>query len=80
MQVISIFFILLYISVKIEEVLNMSNKKRNQLVNREPFSGALDKTLYERLHELHERTGIPKNRLYDQAIELLLEKYKDFLK
>lgn len=45
------------------------------LVHRTPFSGALDNDLSDKLNELHKETKIPKNRLYDEAIELLLNKY-----
>lgn len=56
----------------------MANDKKtgsNALVNRAAFSGALDKDLKSKLDDLHKETRIPKNRLYDEAIELLLLKY-----
>lgn len=47
-----------------------------RLKNRIPFSNAIDATLYEKLDELSKKTRIPKSKLLDEAIELLLEKHK----
>lgn len=49
--------------------------KKNRLVNRTPFANALRNDLHQALDDLNKETGIPKSKLLDQAIELLLEKY-----
>lgn len=46
------------------------------LVNRKAFSNSLRNDLSEAFNELHVGTSIPKSKLLDQAIELLLEKHK----
>lgn len=56
----------------------MSTSKKTgarQLVNRTAFSGALDNDLLRQLDQLHKETQIPKNRLYDEAVALLLNKH-----
>lgn len=45
------------------------------LANRTAFSNAIDTALYQQLEELHRRTRIPKSKLMDEAIQLLLEKH-----
>ncbi|MEK3867031.1 ribbon-helix-helix domain-containing protein [Paenibacillus sp. FSL H7-0716] len=45
------------------------------LVNRKAFSNSLRNDLSQAFNELHKETEIPKSKLLDQAIELLLEKY-----
>lgn len=45
------------------------------LKNRIAFSNAIEKSLYETFEELHKKTRIPKSKLFDEAVELLLEKY-----
>lgn len=52
------------------------NKATNRgLVNRRAFSNSLRNDLAEQFNALHEETDIPKSKLLDQAIELLLEKF-----
>ncbi|WP_408917596.1 ribbon-helix-helix domain-containing protein [Caldifermentibacillus hisashii] len=51
--------------------------KDRGLKNRKPLSNAVDKTLYDNLDKLAKETKIPKSKLLDEAIELLLEKYKE---
>lgn len=45
------------------------------LVNRKALSNSLRNDLAEQFDQLHKDTDIPKSKLLDQAIELLLEKY-----
>lgn len=45
------------------------------LKNRVTISNSIDKKLAERLNELSERTMIPKSKLLDKAIKLLLDEY-----
>ncbi len=45
------------------------------LKNRVAFSNAIDKALYEKFELLAQETRIPKSRLLDEAIQLLLKKY-----
>lgn len=45
------------------------------LKNRRAFSNAIDKTLFDAFEQLHSDTRIPKSKLLDEAIELLLQKY-----
>lgn len=47
---------------------------RNDLKNREPVNCAVDKNLNQKLIQLSNNTKIPKSKLLDEAIELLLEK------
>lgn len=47
----------------------------NGLVNRTPFGSTLDNQLFKDLNELHQRTQIPKSRLLDDAVKLLLKKH-----
>lgn len=57
----------------IERVIILNEPK--ELVNRTRFSNALRNDLMKALNELHAETKIPKSLLFDEAIELLLEKY-----
>ncbi|ADC52169.1 MULTISPECIES: ribbon-helix-helix domain-containing protein [Alkalihalophilus] len=54
----------------------MSEKNKRGLTTRKPLSNAIDKELYDRLDQLHKETKVPKSKLLDEAIELLLEKRK----
>jgi hypothetical protein len=47
------------------------------LVNRRPINNSLDKELYDKFHDLHERTGLPKSKLLDEAVKLVLKKYEN---
>ncbi|GIN87587.1 hypothetical protein J6TS2_39730 [Heyndrickxia sporothermodurans] len=47
------------------------------LKNRKPISNAIDINLSEQLDELAKNTKIPKSKLLDEAIELLLKQYKN---
>jgi ribbon-helix-helix protein len=49
--------------------------KNNRLVNRKKLGNAIDLALYNELDELQKETRIPKSKLLDEAIELLLKKY-----
>jgi hypothetical protein len=51
----------------------MPNKRR--LAHRTPISNAVDNNLLAQFNLLHQRTRIPKSKLLDEAIELLLEKH-----
>lgn len=52
----------------------MSNDRG--LVTRTVVSNSIRKDLAEELNELSKETRIPKSKLLDEAIELLLEKHK----
>jgi|LSQX01.3.fsa_nt_gb hypothetical protein len=45
------------------------------LVNRLPISSSVDKELWEKFDKLSADTMIPKSRLLDRAIELVLIEY-----
>ena len=45
------------------------------LKNRHAFSNAIDKALFEAFEQLHRDTRVPKSKLLDEAVELLLRKY-----
>ena len=47
---------------------------RKDLTNREPVNCAVDKVLNQKLIQLSKDTKIPKSKLLDESIELLLEK------
>ena len=44
--------------------------------NRRAFSNAIDKDLFEVFEQIHVQTRIPKSKLLDEAIQLLVEKYQ----
>ena len=46
------------------------------LKNRHAFSSAVDNKLYEAFEQIQKETRIPKSKLFDEAIQLLIEKYK----
>lgn len=46
---------------------------RKDLTNREPVNCAVDKELNQKLIQLSKKTNIPKSKLLDKAIELLLK-------
>ena len=46
---------------------------RKDLTNREPVNCAVDKGLNQKLIQLSKETNIPKSKLLDKAIELLLK-------
>ena len=46
---------------------------RKDLTNREPVNCAADKELNQKLIQLSKETNIPKSKLLDKAIELLLK-------
>lgn len=53
-------------------------QKQRELVNRTRVSTSIDKELVEKLEELYVKElkkRVPKSKLYDEALELLLEKY-----
>ena len=50
--------------------------KNRGLKNRIAFSNAIETKLYEAFNQLHKETKIPKSKLLDEAIALLLQKYK----
>jgi predicted transcriptional regulator len=45
------------------------------LKTRKPLSNAIDKELWDKLDDLAKETKIPKSKLLDMAVELLLKKY-----
>lgn len=45
------------------------------LKTRTPFSNTLDKELFKKLDELTKETRIPKSKLLDEAVIMLLKKY-----
>jgi predicted DNA-binding protein len=49
------------------------------LKNRRAFSNSLSNELYQSFEQLHQATRIPKSKLLDEAISLLIEKYKHLL-
>ncbi len=49
----------------------MSGNKN--LKNRVSFGSTVDKSLWEALESLHQTSHVPKSRLLDEAIELLLQ-------
>lgn len=56
----------------------MSELIRNKdLKNRVRFSTSLDKDLAKLLDDLRTNTRIPKSKLVDEAIEMLLAKHKN---
>lgn len=56
----------------------MSDLIRNKdLKNRVRFSTSLDKDLAKRLDDLSTNTRIPKSKLVDEAIEMLLAKHEN---
>ena len=58
----------------------MSELIRNKdLKNRVRFSTSLDKDLAKRLDDLSTNTRIPKSKLVDEAIEMLLAKHENNL-
>lgn len=50
--------------------------KNRGLKNRVAFSNAIEIKLAEAFEQLHKETRIPKSKLLDEAIELLLIKHK----
>lgn len=59
----------------------MSELVRNKdLKNRVRFSTSLDKDLAKKLEDLSITTRIPKSKLVDEAIEMLLDKHENKLK
>ncbi|MEG0297444.1 MAG: ribbon-helix-helix domain-containing protein [Clostridium sp.] len=55
----------------------MDKQSQRRLVTRKRFNTSIDIELFEQLDKLSERTLIPKSKLFDKAIELVLEEYKD---
>lgn len=45
------------------------------LTNRRNISNAIDKDLFDKFDKLSAETMVPKSKLLDQAIELLLKEY-----
>ncbi len=50
---------------------------RVKLINRTAFASTLRNDLNEKLNELSDKTDIPKSKLFDQAVTLLLNKYNE---
>lgn len=57
--------------------MDKKNSRQRELVNRTRVSTSIDTKLVERLEEVHKATKIPKSKLYDEALELLLKKYNE---
>ena len=51
--------------------------KERGLKNRKPISNAIDTKLHKSFDNLSIKTKIPKSKLLDEAVELLLKKYKE---
>ncbi|MEK6189970.1 MAG: ribbon-helix-helix domain-containing protein [Carnobacterium alterfunditum] len=56
---------------------NHDGDKKRGLATRKPLSTTLDKKLIQKLDELAKQTRIPKSKLIDEAVELLLDKHKN---
>ena len=54
--------------------------RKKKKKNRVRFSTSLDKDLAKRLDDLSITTRIPKSKLVDEAIEMLLDKHENKLK
>jgi len=52
-----------------------SMKNKRGLTNRTPLSNAIRNDLWVALDQLTQETDIPKSKLLDKAVELLLESY-----
>lgn len=48
------------------------------LKNRVRFSSTIDRELANKLKELSDKTNIDQSKLVDQAIQLILNYYKDY--
>lgn len=48
---------------------------KETLINRKRFNGTLKNELYDKFDNLSKETMIPKTRLMDKAVELILKKY-----
>ncbi len=55
--------------------MDKKNSRQRELVNRIRVSTSIDKELVEKLEEISKETKIAKSKLYDTALELLMEKY-----
>lgn len=53
---------------------------QNKLVNRTRSGDAIDNTLFKKLTFIAKKTGVPRSRLTDKAIELLCDQYSEILK
>lgn len=51
------------------------NSTQRELVNRKRFNTSADIDLLDALDELSKETMIPKSKLIDKALELLLKEY-----
>lgn len=51
--------------------------RNKDLKNRVRFSTSMDIELSKKLEELSKQTRIPKSKLVDEAIEMLVNKYKE---
>ncbi len=47
------------------------------LKSRERYTNSINKELLKKFRKLSEQTRIPQSKLLDEAIEAILEKYKD---
>lgn len=54
----------------------MSENRNKDLKTRERFSTSVNKELLRAFEGLHDKTRIPKSKLIDEAMELLLEKHE----
>jgi ribosomal protein S8E len=59
------------------EVMMERRKKKRRKSDREPFNTSLDPVLINMLQALSEETGIPMNRLIENALR---EKYEEYLR
>lgn len=49
----------------------------SKLVNRTKLGDAVKNELYDKITELSKKTQIPRSKLLDRAIELLLKEYEE---
>lgn len=56
--------------------MNTNLTRNKDLKNRVRFSTSMDKELAEKLEDLSKTTRIPKSKLVDEAIALLLKNHK----
>lgn len=50
-----------------------TNSRQRELKNRIRVSTSIDKELYDKFEQLSSNTMIPKSKLFDKAIELVLK-------
>jgi len=61
----------------VSQVQQDETMKRKRLKNRKPLANSIRVDLWHALDDLAKRTRLNKSVLLDEAIEMLLEKYKE---